>query len=282
MGGPDQASKSQILSHFELALADLLATGRVTFLSQCRHLGEGRLESLLDSDTSYQVEVRRKLVDATHCETRVPSTSQPNFTVEEEVNFVPVNGLGTLRDSYDHYMIVGGGKTGIDAVLHLLDHGVNPDRIGWIVPNDSWFFNRDLFKYDEHILTLFANLFDAFTVETDTCYEDVYLSMERAGIMLRLDKTRTPTRNRLATVSTPELAKLSSVKNVIRKGRLGAVTASSLVFLSGEQVELQENTLVVDCAVNGLKFKPKTKIFQGNKIILQYIQIPPLGELCKK
>ena len=92
MGGPDQASKSQILSHFELALADLVATGRVTFLSQCRHLGEGRLESLLDSELTYQVEVRGKLVDATACETRVPSNSRPNFTVEKEVNFVPVNG----------------------------------------------------------------------------------------------------------------------------------------------------------------------------------------------
>ena len=93
VGGPDQASKSQILSHFELALADLVATGRVTFLSQCRHLGEGRLESLLEPDLTYQVKVRRKLVDATHCETRVPATSQPNFTVEAEVNFVPINGV---------------------------------------------------------------------------------------------------------------------------------------------------------------------------------------------
>ena len=92
----------------------------------------------------------------------------------------------------------------------------------------------------------------------------------------------TPTRNRLATMSTPEMGKLSDVKNVIRKGRLGAVTASSLVFLSGEEVGLKENTLVVDCSVNGLKFKPRTKIFQGNKIILQYILIPPIGELCNK
>ena len=106
--------------------------------------------------------------------------------------------------------------------------------------------------------------------------------MERAGVVMRLDKNITPTRNRLATMSTPEMGKLSAVKkNVIRKGRLGAVTASSLVFLSGEELELKENTLVVDCAVNGLKFKPKTKIFQGNKIFLQYIMIPPIGELCK-
>ena len=97
--------------------------------------------------------------------------------------------------------------------------------------------------------------------------------------MLRLDKDLVPARNRLATLSTTELGKLSQVKNVLRKGRLRAVTASSLVFLSGEQVGLEENTLVVDCAVNGIKFKPKTKIFQGNKIILQYIMFPPIGEL---
>ena len=84
-------------------------------------------------------------------------------------------GLARVRDTYDHYVIVGGGKTGIDGVLHLLDHGVSPDKISWIVPNDSWFFNRDLFKYDEHIIALFDNFFSAFAVETDTCYEDVYL-----------------------------------------------------------------------------------------------------------
>ena len=103
-------------------------------------------------------------------------------------------------------------------------------------------------------------------------------SLEKAGVMLRLEKNIAPTRNRLATLSTAELVKLSDVKNVIRKGRLAAVTGSALVFLSGEEVELKENTLVVDCAVNGIKFAPKTQIFQGNKIILQYIMFPPIGE----
>ena len=91
VGGSDLASKSQILSHFEMALADLLDTGRVTFLSQCEYLGDGRVSSLLDSDLHYQVEYRRKIVDATHCETKVPSTSTPNFKVEDDVDFVPVN-----------------------------------------------------------------------------------------------------------------------------------------------------------------------------------------------
>ena len=78
-----------------------MATGRVTFLSQCRHQGEGRLVSLLEPDLTYQVEVRRKLVDATHCETKVPATTQPNYTVEDEVNFVPVNGE-SLSLSFHH------------------------------------------------------------------------------------------------------------------------------------------------------------------------------------
>ena len=96
-----------------------------------------------------------------------------------------------------------------------------------------------------------------------------YFSLERQGLVMRLDREITPTRNRFATVSSREMKQLSRVKNILRKGRLRAVTGSSLVFLSGEEVGLESNTLVVDCAVNSTMFKPKTKIFQGDKIILQ-------------
>ena len=56
-GGPDLATKSEILAHYEGALADLLATGRVTFLSQCEHRGDGRVVSLLDENMQYEVTV---------------------------------------------------------------------------------------------------------------------------------------------------------------------------------------------------------------------------------
>ena len=36
VGGADLASKSQILAHYELGLADLVTGGRVRFLGQCR------------------------------------------------------------------------------------------------------------------------------------------------------------------------------------------------------------------------------------------------------
>ena len=47
-------------------------------------------------DQITQVTVRKKTVDATRMETRVPSTTKPNFTVEDGVNIVPVNGLSRL------------------------------------------------------------------------------------------------------------------------------------------------------------------------------------------
>ena len=127
-GGPDLASKAQILQHYELAMKDLLATGRVTFLGQCRHLGGGKVVSLVDSRLQYQVTFRRKLVDATITENKVPATTPPNYGVAEGVNFVTVNGLSSVAQPWDRYLIVGGGKTGIDAVLFLLDHGLDPDR----------------------------------------------------------------------------------------------------------------------------------------------------------
>ena len=41
------------------------------------------------------------------------------------------------------YVVIGAGKTGIDAVLHLLDSGVDSDNITWIISKDCWFANRD-------------------------------------------------------------------------------------------------------------------------------------------
>ena len=41
---------------------------------------------------------------------------------------------------------LGAGKTGIDAVLFLLNQNVEADKITWIIPNDPWLINRDKFK----------------------------------------------------------------------------------------------------------------------------------------
>ena len=80
-----------------------------------------------------------------------------------------------MREKYDQYLIVGGGKTGIDAALYLLDHGVDPDKIAWIVPNDAWFFNRDKFAYDDDVIAFFQEFFDGLSDDRDKTWQDVYL-----------------------------------------------------------------------------------------------------------
>ena len=82
--------------------------------------------------------------------------------------------MTSVRDSYDQYLIVGGGKTGIDAVLYLLDHGVLPDKISWIVPNDSWLLNRDSLVFDENTISFYESYFEGLTNDNDKTWQDVY------------------------------------------------------------------------------------------------------------
>ena len=96
-GGPCLASKTQILAYYELVMKDLVATGRVTWLPLTDFRGDGHLVSLVQEGLEYQVTVKQKIVDATFYITRVPSTQPPNYVVEEDVNHVPVNGLGKIQ-----------------------------------------------------------------------------------------------------------------------------------------------------------------------------------------
>merc|ERR1712142_790146 len=277
-GGADLASKAMILEHFELAMKDLISTKRVRFFPQCKYLGDGKFTSLVDENIVYDVKINAKLVDATCTMTHVPATKKPNYQVSEGVHLVPVNGLGTLSSPWPHYLIIGGGKTGVDAVLFLLDHGLHPDKISWVIPNDSWFWERDGFTFDDGVFnTLMMNLIDSVIDEKNETVSDILMAMEERGIMMRLDKNIMPTRYRAATVTKAEIQKLQRVKNIIRKGRITKIEVGKLIFQSGEDMMINPYTLCVDCSVNCTLFPPTKKVFAGDTISLQYIRIPPPG-----
>ena len=56
-GGPDLASKSQILAYYELVVEKLVSTNRVKFFFQCEYLEDGRIISLIEPGLEYQVSV---------------------------------------------------------------------------------------------------------------------------------------------------------------------------------------------------------------------------------
>lgn len=275
-GGPDLASKALIFQHFELALQDLIATGRVKFFPQCKYLVDGRIVSLLDENTEYEVKVNAKLVDATCTTTHVPATKKPNYKVSDGVNLIPINGLSSISTPWPHYLVIGGGKTGIDAVLFLLDHGMNPDKISWVVPNDAWFWERNAVRLDGGNLSEgVVKMMDPLIDENNKTVTEVLLALEENGILMRLDKTILPTRYRAATVNQEEVRKLRRVENIIRKGRIDSIEPGKLIFQSGEELPVDPKTLFVDCSANSTLFSPKKKVFDGKTINVQFIRMPP-------
>ncbi len=87
----------------------------------CDYHGDGNFVHKLTGE-EFHVE-SGKTVDCTYLNTTVPSTHTPNFEVAEGVDFMPLNDLPNLVAAADRYVIVGGGKTGIDAILWLLEQG---------------------------------------------------------------------------------------------------------------------------------------------------------------
>ena len=66
------------------------------------------------------------------------------ISISDGVNLISINQLVDINTPWEKYVVIGAGKTGLDALLYLIDHNVNPDRIIWIVSNDCWYVNRDL------------------------------------------------------------------------------------------------------------------------------------------
>ena len=82
-------------------------------------------------------------------------------------------GLTGIRNNPKNYLVIGGGKTGIDAVLYLMDHGVNLSRVHWVVPNDAWFFNR--WELDSNIYGILKKHLGSLFHEEDDTWQKVLL-----------------------------------------------------------------------------------------------------------
>ena len=83
-------------------------------------------------------------------------------------------------------LIIGGGKTGIDAILYLIENDVAPENIQWIVPNDSWFIVRDGFEDISNFCALWVYQ-TLKNIITSKDVNEVYKRGEKLGLFMRLD-----------------------------------------------------------------------------------------------
>ncbi|MEM7080495.1 MAG: FAD/NAD(P)-binding protein, partial [Pseudomonadota bacterium] len=135
------ATNSEVCAYFDQVMQRrFIPSGAVQYFPSCEYEGDGRFRSLL-GDATYHAKVN-KIVDATYMNVTVPSMRTPTFPVASGAHCQPPNALPRVAGQYERYVIIGAGKTGMDACLFLLRNRVAPDNITWIMPRDSWILDR--------------------------------------------------------------------------------------------------------------------------------------------
>ncbi|TDF80812.1 NAD(P)/FAD-dependent oxidoreductase [Pseudomonas sp. H9] len=267
------ASGAEIVSYFDQLMQQrFLPSGRVHYLPMHSYEGDRSerhsITSLLTGDSS-TVQVRKKVVDATIAQTAVPSTHPPRYRVGPGVCCIPLNDLVNVAHPYARYVVVGGGKTGIDACLWLLHNGVAPATLQWIIPNDCWFLDRaNIQPGQENLLRTIGSLANQFeAIGAADSLPDLMLRLERAGELLRLDPSVMPSAFRAATITQAELNALRRIENVVRLGRVCAIEADRIALERGS-IAAVSNALYVDCSASAVPFIPhgSLKAFDGNRV----------------
>lgn len=272
-GLQDLATGPEIMAYFdEVMRYQFLPSGRVTYLPMCKYEGDGKI-SALTSDKTYTVKAREKIVDATWLKTTVPSTHTPNFEVAEGVRMMPLNDLPKLVEQPSRYVIVGGGKTGIDAVVWLLEHHVDPDQIHWVMPRDAWLLRRETTQPDPRFFeaTMGAQAAQMEAIAASESIPDLFNRLESAGIFVRIDESVRPKMFHGATISEPELAELRRVRNIIRMGRIQRIEPDQIIFDDGV-MDNDPDTLFVDCSACAVGNAEEATVFEGDTIRLQTVR----------
>jgi len=268
------SSGVEIINYYHDLMEEVfLPSGRVTYLPLSDYVGDGEVVALLSGIR--QVIEYQTLVDATFLTTAIPSTHQPNFEVGPGVTCVPPNRLPHLAAQHGHITVLGGGKTGVDALTWLLSNGYPGEATSWVVPRDAWFFNRARFEVG---IDFFEATFGSLVAEYEAMasasnIEDLCLEIEQAGRWLRLDEDVWPTMFHAATISQRELDTLRQVGNIHRDGRVQRLEVGEMV-LDKATVQTATDTLYVDCTASALAHNVNdlSPVFTPGRINLQMVR----------
>jgi len=273
-GLQERARQAEVQAYYDDILhRRFLGSGRVTFLGGSEYHADG-LSHLVTSRVSgetVQVDVRRRVVDATYLSPTIPATTPPPFGVGDGVQVAAINDLARLTATPTNYVIVGSGKTATDAIVWLVTNGVDPDRVVWVRPRDPWMLNRAVVQPDPVVaLGLAADTMAAAAAAESL--DDLFERLEAAGVMLRVDTDVVPTMAKTPTLASWELDLLRTVENVVRLGHIKRVTRREIVLDDGA-VSLAPGSLVVHCAASGLQYPPLVPVWGPDKIRLQTIRV---------
>ncbi|WP_372790110.1 NAD(P)-binding protein [Paraconexibacter sp.] len=273
----ERAAAAEICAYYQRLLETrLLPAGRVEFLPACEYLGGGALVSRV-SGARRQARPGCRIVDARYVAPEIPATTPPPFAVADGARVVPVHELPRLESAPSEFVVVGAGKTATDTCIWLLQHGVDPEGIVWVRPREPWMLNRAVVQPDPAV---FAGM-GADTMEAaiaSSTPDELFLRLEAAGIMVRIDEALVPTMAKAPTLARWELDLLRSIERVVRLGHVRAVESGRIVLDRGD-VAVAPDAIVVHCAAAGLQYPPLRAIWDERAITLQPVRagFPCLG-----
>ena len=227
--------------------------------------------------------VRKRLVDARYLQPDIPANTPAKFTWNPDyITCVPVNELvhhnnnnndnnkiannvmtTTTTHGYNYYVIVGAGKTGMDAIIYLLtEKHVPSNHIVWVVPHEAWITAR------EHVGNCMEFLYNCWTVaqqtststtttttnknptttlldhvHTNDFLQNGFLEWEKQGKIYRIGKNDDheilPTQFKDATLDQKELDLLQSITQIVRNGHVQSIDNDGTIqFTNGQHVTL--------------------------------------------
>ncbi|KAA1418129.1 NAD(P)-binding protein [Mumia zhuanghuii] len=267
-GLQERATQAEICAYYAGVLDQLLESDKVEVYPNCEYVGDRTVVSRISGER-FEAGERCRVVDARYLAPSIPAEKAAPFDVDG-ARVVPVNDLARLEEAPSQYVVVGAGKTATDACIWLLSRGVDPDAICWVRPREPWMFNRALVQPDPAVfLGMVAGIMHA--AEQASSLDDLFLRMEDEEIMLRIDRSLTPTMAKAPTLAAWELDQLRTIEDVVRLGHIQSVGRGRLTFADGS-VGVAEDALVVHCAADGLKYPPPVPVWGPDEITLQPIR----------
>ena len=266
------ASGSEICAYFDDVMRHVFQpTGRFTYLPMHYYLESGEAVSLVNGE-KVSIKAKKKTFHVM-IGGDIPACTPPSFKVTENATCMPPNGLVNLPGVPECFAIIGGGKTAVDTIVWLLERGANPESITWIRPRDSWFVNRRGLQFHEAFFEqsigwLVADMEAAASAKT---VDDIFLQLEQAGYMSRIDNSVMPSMFRCAIISDAELEQLKRVNKVIRMGHVHSVQRGKAI-LEGGVLDLPEGTLFINCSADGIPRQERETIFQDAQIFPEMVR----------
>ena len=217
------------------------------------------------------IRVRKKVVDARYLEPDLPIFVGPKFTYDDAVvKCIPVNELPMVK-SGKHYAVIGGGKTGMDAITYLQTEAkVVPSNITWVVPNDAWITARGNIGSCMEFLHTCTRLAKDQSSDTTALkwavlapdfFQKGFLEWEKTGRVYRLHEDALPTKFKDATLCKREMDIIQKVTNVIsHHGRITSISDSGAMnFEDGTVVPLSDgqslaHTVFVHCSAGAFNY----------------------------